>query len=165
MIAITHLVVSLLLIELMHLDRNDAFIALVFGVFIDLDHLFGLRDYVHANGVVAMFQFDNLVNPGGQWKSLMHSPVAVMIVGPLSVASRLAIPLIFWGVHLLMDAVQEGFLGVFSSQEALLLFLSAAGVLTLRYARCIVSGKASTIREYLKLEVGTMKALPRTHAL
>ncbi len=165
MIAITHLVVSLLLIELMHLDRNDAFIALVFGVFIDLDHLFGLRDYVSANGVVAMFEFDDLINPGGQWKSLMHSPVAVMVIGPVSIASRLAIPLIFWGVHLLMDALQEGILGVFSSQEALLLFLAAAGLFTIRYARCIVSGKASTVSEYLKSEVGVIRALPRTHAL
>src|SRR4030065_7187 len=94
MIAVTHLVVCLLLIELMHLDRNDAFVAWVFGVFIDLDHLFGLRDYVQANGVMAVFDMDDIVNPGGHWKSLMHSPIAVMVVGPVFIAFRLAARLV-----------------------------------------------------------------------
>ena len=34
MLAITHLVVSLLLIQVLMLDRNDSFVALTFGVFI-----------------------------------------------------------------------------------------------------------------------------------
>ena len=161
MIALTHLVVSLLLIELMHLDRNDAFVALVFGVFIDLDHLFGLRDYVQANGMKAVFSFDDIVNPGGHWKSLMHSPIAVMVIGPVSIASRLAIPLLFWGAHVLMDVVQEQVLGVLSSQEAIFLFLAAAGLVTMRYAKCIVAGSASTLGEYLRFEIGAIKALPR----
>ena len=161
MIALTHLVVSLLLIELMHLDKNDAFVALVFGVFIDLDHLFGLRDYVQANGVMGVLEFDDLVNPGGHWKSLMHSPIAVMVIGPVSVASRLAIPLIFWGVHLLMDLVQEAVLGVFSAQEAVFLLLAASGFVTIRYARCIVAGKASTLYEYIRLEASGLRSMAR----
>ncbi|OGS55227.1 MAG: hypothetical protein A3K60_04780 [Euryarchaeota archaeon RBG_19FT_COMBO_56_21] len=161
MIAVTHLVVSLLLIELMHLDRNDAFVALVFGVFIDLDHLFGLRDYVRANGVTAVFDLGDIVNPGGHWKSLMHSPVAVMVVGPVSIASRLAVPLLFWGTHLLMDIAQVQVLGVLSSQESVFLFLAAAGLVTIRYARCIATGSASTLAEYLRFEIGGMKAWTR----
>ena len=165
MIALTHLVVCLLLIELMHLDRNDAFVALVFGVFIDLDHLFGLRDYVQANGVMAVFDMDDIVNPGGHWKSLMHSPIAVMVVGPVSIASRLAVPLLFWGIHVLMDIVQEQVLGVLSTQEFVFLFLAAAGLVTVRYARSIAAGSASTLAEYLRFEVGGIKALSKPRIL
>src|SRR4030066_378891 len=50
MLALTHIVASLLLIQLMTLDRNDAFVALLFGVFIDLDHLFGLKNYAESVG-------------------------------------------------------------------------------------------------------------------
>jgi hypothetical protein len=165
MISVTHLVITLLLIELMHLDRNDAFVALVFGVFIDLDHLFGLRDYVEVNGMKAVFDFQSLVNPGGHWKSLMHTPIAVMVVGPVSIASRLAIPFLFWGVHLLMDIVQEQFLGVLSYHESVFLLLASAGLLTLRYARCIMAGTASTLAEYLRLEFGRIRAFSSPRAM
>src|SRR5512137_378254 len=125
MLSITHIVVSLLLIQLMSLDKNDAFVALLFGVFIDLDHLFGLKNYAQAHGVMSLFNFDNLTNPGGHWKSLMHNPVAIAVVGPLSFVSRLAIPLIFWGMHIGMDFVQENLLGVFSEAEAMLLVFAS----------------------------------------
>lgn len=159
MIALTHLVVSLLIIELLHLDRNDAFVALVFGVFIDLDHLFGLRDYVHANGYRAIFDFHDMASPGGHWKSLMHSPIGVMVIGPVSIASRLAIPLVFWATHILMDIVQEQVLGVLSYTEGVFLFLAAAGLVTLRYSRCIASGKASTLTEYAKFEMSRIRGI------
>lgn len=119
--AITHLVVSLLLIHLLTLDRNDSFVALMFGVFIDVDHLFGLRGYVEAHGLSGVLDFDSLMQADGQWKSLLHSPVAAMVVGPVSVGSRLAIPLVFWGVHMAMDYLEDTWLGVFSAWEMALL--------------------------------------------
>src|SRR5512136_1988632 len=111
MLSITHIIVSLLLIQVLSLDRNDAFVALLFGVFIDLDHLFGLKEYAQANGIASLLNMHTIVDPGGHWKSMMHNPVAIAVVGPLSIVSRLAIPLIFWGVHLAMDAVQNACLG------------------------------------------------------
>lgn len=92
MLAITHLVVSLFLIQLLTLDRNDAFIALMFGVFIDLDHILGIEGYVRSKGLSAIFDFHSLMNPGGQWKSLLHNPVVLGVVGPLSVGWRFAVP-------------------------------------------------------------------------
>jgi hypothetical protein len=165
MIAVTHLIVCILLIELMHLDRNDAFVALVFGVLIDLDHLFGLKDYVQANGAKAVFDFQSITNPGGHWKSLMHTPIGVMVVGPVSLASRLAVPILFWAVHLAMDLIQEEFLGVLSSQEFLFLFLAGAGLLTIRYARAIAAGAASSLMDYLRLEASTLRSLARPSSL
>jgi len=126
MLAITHLVVSLVLIQVLMLDRNDSFVALTFGVLIDIDHLFGLKEYVGANGVASVLDFDSLMVADGQWKSMLHTPAAVMIVGPVATASRLALPLVFWGVHITMDYIEDAFLGVFSAFE--MAFLCGASI-------------------------------------
>jgi hypothetical protein len=131
----------------------------LFGVFIDLDHLFGLKDYAQAHGIASLFNFDHLVNPGGHWKSLMHSPVAVAVVGPLSVASRLAIPLIFWGVHIAMDFVQENFLGVFSEAEAMLLVFASLALVTIRYTHFVESGHHGGLMRYLRVEWDDLRRL------
>jgi hypothetical protein len=159
MLSITHIVVSLLLIQILNLDRNDAFVALVFGVFIDLDHLFGLKDYTKANGFRSLMDFHTLVNPGGHWKSMMHNPVALAVVGPLSVASKLAIPLVFWGVHISMDFIQESFLGEFSQAEAMLLVFSGFALVTLRYSKFVESGYCGGIIELFKKEWSDAKRL------
>ena len=157
MLALTHLIVALLLIQILMLDRNDAFVALVFGVFIDFDHLFGLREYARTNGITAVFDFDNVLNPGGHWKSILHNPIALAVVGPLAIVSRLAIPVIFWGVHIAMDIIQEGFLGQFSRVEAMLAFISFALLVTLRFSKYIDSGHEGDLRRYLKSEVSSVR--------
>lgn len=160
MLAITHLVVTLLLIQIIVLDRNDAFVALLFGVLIDLDHLMGLKDYTDAHGLRALMNWDTLVDPGGHWKSMLHNPVAIAIIGPLSVVSRLAIPLIFWGVHLMMDLAQEAFLGQFSDVEAMLLFFATLGVVTLRFSKYLETHHDGSVIEYLRAEWRMLRGLP-----
>lgn len=152
MLAITHLVVTLLLIHILVLDRNDAFVALVFGVLIDLDHLMGLKDYADAHGVRALMDWDTLVNPGGHWKSILHNPVAIALVGPLSAVSRLGIPLLFWGIHMIMDMVQESCLAQFSTAEEMLLLFSSAALIAIRYTAYSTRHWGSTFTDYLKAE-------------
>jgi hypothetical protein len=157
MIAITHLVVSLLLIQLLNLDRNDAFVALMFGVLIDLDHLMGLGNYAKANGISALFDLDHLTNPGGHWKSLFHNPVSVAVIAPLSIASKLAIPLLFWGVHMAMDFVQESYLGVLSAPEAVFLCLATLSLVTIRYSSYLRSGSQGTMWQYFGFEIKNIR--------
>jgi hypothetical protein len=159
MLALTHLIVTLLFIQIFLLDRNDAFVALVFGVFIDLDHLMGLRDYTQANGMKAVFDLDHLMNPGGHWKSVLHTPIGLAIVGPLAFASRLAIPLVFWSLHIAMDFVQEGFLGQFSQAEAMLAFFSGSLLVTLRYSKYLESGREGTLLQYLRSEMSSTRGM------
>ncbi len=161
MLAITHVVVSLLIIQILVLDRNEAFVALMFGVFIDVDHLFGLGHYAESRGVASIFDIKSMLHAGGQWKSLMHNPVAVMVVGPASIASRLAIPLLFWAVHIGMDFAEESFLGNFSSVEATICVVAAVGLIVLRYSNHIETAKAS-FGDYLKAE---LDGLRRTFSL
>lgn len=152
MLAITHLVVTLLLIHILVLDRNDAFVAIVFGVLIDLDHLMGLKDYADAHGMKALMDWDTLVNPGGHWKSILHNPIAIAFVGPLSTVSRLGIPLLFWGVHMTMDVIQESYLTQFSAAEAMLLLFSTAALIAIRYTAYSMRHWGATLSDYLKAE-------------
>ncbi|MBE0518740.1 MAG: hypothetical protein IH630_05885 [Thermoplasmata archaeon] len=152
MLAITHLAVSLLLIQLLSLDRNDSFVALMFGVVIDVDHLFGLNSYAKANGIASIFDFDSLMNADGQWKSLLHNPVSVMIVGPISVASRIAIPLIFWGVHISMDWLEDSLLGLLSAPELILVVCASGAVLWMRYSFFRSLNSNASFRRYIASE-------------
>jgi len=153
MLATTHLIASLLLIQLMSLDRNDAFVALLFGVFIDVDHFFGLKDYVAANGASGLFHLEDLMHPEGQWKSLLHSPMAAVVVGQVSVASRLAIPVLFWGAHLVMDYVQESFLGVFSIAEMAFCASLLSILVWIRYSGFARDRPEGSFVDYLRSEV------------
>lgn len=157
MLSITHLIVSLLLVQLLNLDRNDAFVALVFGVFIDVDHLFGLKQYAESRGIAAVLDFDSLMNPGGQWKSMFHSPIAVGVIAPLSIGSRLAIPILFWAVHLVMDFAEDAFLGLFSAPEATLAALAGTALITLRYAKWLESGATGGIFGYMRSEAASIR--------
>ncbi|GEM_PF-1024840 len=152
MLAITHLVVSLLLIQVLMLDRNDSFVALTFGVFIDIDHLFGLKDYVAVHGIAGLVDFDSLMNADGQWKSMMHTPAAVMIVGPVATASRLALPLLFWGVHIMMDYAEDAFLGVFSIWEIAILCSASVALVWLGFVRHRISDPESGLAGFLRSE-------------
>lgn len=135
MLALTHLIVSLLLINLLTLDRNDSFVALLFGVVIDVDHLFGLKEYVDVHGAGSVLDLNSLMSADGQWKSLLHNPMAAMVVGPVAVGSRLALPLVFWGVHVTMDYAEDSVLGLFSVWEISLLVASTAALIMLCFRR------------------------------
>ena len=147
--AVTHLVVSLLLIHILTLDRSDAYVALMFGVFIDVDHLFGLKGYIDAHGVGGVLDFDSLINADGPWKSMLHSPIAVMIVGPVATASRLALPLVFWGIHITMDYAEDTFLGLFSIGEMALLAGCFSALLLLSHRRACVFEPGMRFGEFL----------------
>ena len=128
MLSITHIAVTLLLILIMKLDRNESLVALLFGVFIDLDHLLAVPDFIMKEGIKNITNVDSMLAADVHWKSAMHSPVAIMIVAPASVAFRMAIPMVFWSVHIAMDFVQEEYLGI-SSLPELALFAFCVGTL------------------------------------
>ncbi len=156
MLAITHVVVSVLLIHLLTLDRNDAFVALLFGVFIDLDHLLGLGGYVQSKGVVGLFDTHSLMNPGGQWKSMLHNPISLGVVAPISVGWRFAIPLLFWGVHLSMDWAEENVLGNFSVAEMLLVLMAGTLLVAIRFSK--FTGEDSSIGGFIRHELAELRA-------
>ena len=159
MLSITHIVVCLLLIQILSLDRNDAFLGLLFGVAIDLDHLQGLTKYTEAKGLSGLFDIHSLMNPGGHWKSILHTPIAAALVTPLSVVSRLAVPAIFWAVHILMDFAEQNYLGNFSYFEAALLCVAGLALVTLRYSKQLESYSGCTLKQYFTMEFENVKRM------
>lgn len=157
MLAVTHLFVSLLLIQFLSLDRNESFIALLFGFGIDLDHLMGLRDYVAVNGLSGLTDTGLLMDPGGQWKSMLHAPVAAFVVGSVSVASRLAFPALFWFVHIAMDHLEDSFLGLFSAAEMVLLACSAGVLMIMRWRAFSWGREGASLTGYLRSELVSMR--------
>ena len=123
LLAITHLFVVMLIIRQLDLDRNEAMVGMLFGVFIDIDHLLSIPNFINTNGASNLTNPESLLNSGIQWKSTLHSPIAVLVVAPASIAFRFVIPLSFWGIHILMDTVQIEYLGIASFAEILLIVL------------------------------------------
>jgi hypothetical protein len=152
MLAVTHLVLALLLIKAFKLDRNEAFATLLFGVFIDLDHVLGMVDFIAKDGWGNVLNLDAAMNTGVQWKSLIHSPEGAILVVPTAVLFRWAIPAIAWGLHLVMDYVQMNYLGICSGPEMVLLAGLIISLFYLEWRNHLEMGRRLTVRELIDIE-------------
>lgn len=98
------LLLGLLLARVRPFRRRDWLLALSFGVLIDLDHLLQVPAYVAAHGVAAL-QPGEMLRWGGAWQGFMHDPWALSVVLGAVLAFRSALPLVFWGLHMVQDFV------------------------------------------------------------
>ncbi|MEM4276121.1 MAG: hypothetical protein QXQ13_01355 [Thermoplasmata archaeon] len=135
MLTTTHLAVAVLLGMLMNLDRDEWFVALTFGLFLDIDHLFAAPRYVSDNGWGALLAPTWEDGSGLPWKSAFHHPEGAFIVGYLSVGWRLCIPLLFWGSHLALDELQLATLDHSAIVESAVLAAALGGILWVGYWR------------------------------
>jgi len=87
--------------------------------------------------------------------------MALAVVAPISTAYRLAIPLVFWGVHIGMDYLEESVLGNFSSTEAILLAFAGIAFVGLRYGKYLESATQGTLGRYFRSEIQWMKGIIR----
>jgi hypothetical protein len=160
MLATTHLAVALLLIMALNLNRTEALVALTFGVFIDFDHLFGLGSYVRAEGAAGIVDVSGMMGSDMQWKSVLHSPVALGLFVPMSDSFRFFIPMIFWGAHISLDYIQQNFLGIGSAAE-MILFFSVVAVLIFMRSRNSNTPIRSTrdLPRFVYREIGTMTGI------
>lgn len=164
MLAVTHLLLVLLLICWFELDQRAAFATLLFGVFIDVDHIFGMMEFVIQQGWENSLNVQAALSSDIQWKSLLHSPEGILFVAPVVLASRMVLPLVAWALHLLMDHVQINYLGIASPLEFLLIFLFMMGLLHLDRTRFVALGGAPAVKTFLRWEVHralwTVRSLP-----
>ncbi len=134
MLATTHLLFALILIGWFGLDRKAAFATLLFGVLIDIDHVLGMAEFVKEEGLENSLNVQAALSSDVQWKSLLHSPQAVLFVAPVVLGFRMVLPLVAWGVHLLMDYVQMNYLGICSPAEMVLMGAMVLVLLQMRRA-------------------------------
>lgn len=155
MLAAAHILVCLIIIRIFSLDRNQALAVLMLGVMIDLDHLFGMAEYVAQNNGGTLLSIQNAMASDIVWKSMMHQPVALIVVMPMALLFTYALPLLSWALHLLMDYVQTNYLGVASLPEMALTAILAVLVITGEVSRYrkTTDGPA-TFRAFLGWEIG-----------
>lgn len=157
MLAITHIAFALALILLLNLNRSEAMVALAFGVFIDIDHFWGLCSYVKAEGLTNISNISDMMASDVQWKSVLHSPVSLAMIVPLSSSFRFFIPTIFWGSHIVMDFMQQNFLGIASPAEFAIFGILLVSIIFLR-ARTIGKSHVS-FKEIPRFMAGETKEM------
>ncbi len=154
MLATTHLMFVLLVILWFNLDRYEILAVLTFGVFIDLDHLLAWPGYVAQAGLANAFNPDAAMASGVVWKSILHNPMSAMVIGPLSLGFRYALPFVVWGAHLFLDWVQMTYLGVASPIEWIFFASMLAMVFVLEHQRYAAVGPTSgSVKGFLSWEM------------
>ena len=79
------------------------FLAFLFGVFIDLDHLKIFKPQYRKNGDWKKF-FDHRL----PMRSFLQDPLSIFWVVPLSFYLKTPIPMAAWSVHVFMDYLVDG---------------------------------------------------------
>ncbi len=141
---------AILLIGLMlDLDWNEWFIALLFGIGIDLDHLFAVPGYIDRNGLAALLRPSWDDGSGALWRSLLHDPMGAFVVIPLAVGWRFLLPLLIWSSHLMIDYAQAATLSYSALVESAFLGALCASIFSLGYYRWRVSEASTGLVPYL----------------
>lgn len=133
MMAFNHLLVVIILIRLLKLDHNEAFVAILFGFLLDLDHLMGIPSFINEYGWAAIFNMDSILHNDVQWKSAMHGAEAFIVVSAISLLFRMYVPILFWSVHVLMDWAQVTYWNIIAWPELLFMLILGGALLYIEY--------------------------------
>lgn len=134
---------------LLNLNRDEWFIAIIFGVALDIDHLFAAPRYLGDNGMAALLRPTWDDGSGLPWKSLLHHPVGFFVVAPLSVGWHYLLPLLFWGLHVGIDEFQNATLEHNTAMESTLFVAACLGIFLVEYRRWSSLAPESTVSAYL----------------
>jgi membrane-bound metal-dependent hydrolase YbcI (DUF457 family) len=132
---ITHLLVSLFLIELTGITGLDILWAITFGVLVDLDHVIKIPLYLKENRFKIVRLWD--------WRTPFQEPISYLWIVPLSLYFQTWVPVLFFTVHLCLDYMmsykKKPFypFSEFTLKERELKFDNAADILTMVTVVCM----------------------------
>ena len=149
MLTTTHLAVAVFVGLLLRLNRDEWFIAIMFGVIVDADHLLALPRYVEANGWGAILRQTWDDGSGLPWRSWFHHPMSAIVVGHLSEGWRFLVPLPFWAMHLGLDWLQLAVSEHNTLVEGAILAGSIGGILYVKYGDWSTLSGQFGIRSYM----------------
>ncbi len=151
MLITTHIAATIFFCLLLNLDQREWFMAFVFGVLLDIDHLFGLEGYVSRNGWGAVLHQSWDDGSGMPWKSLLQRPIGAFVVVPLSAGWRYLIPLTFWGMHVGLDYLQlsTGYLS--TAIEATVFASSCLGAFAIIHRNWSAAHPESNLRDFSRM--------------
>jgi hypothetical protein len=150
MLITTHIAVTILLCMILNLNQDEWFIAFMFGVMIDADHLFAAPGYVSRNGSEALLRRSWDDSSGLPWKSLFHYPVGAFVVIPLSRGWRYLLPLLFWAIHLEMDYIQTATASWSTLIETAVLTSSCIGIVYMLHRNWSDANPDGDFRQFIK---------------
>ncbi len=119
----------------MNLDKHEWFVAIMFGVMIDLDHLFAAPKFIGEHGWAGFLKPTWDDGSGLQWRSLFHEPIGAFVVAPLAIGWRYFVPLLFWTAHVGLDKLQNSTLAYSAPVESVLLVAVCSGLVVVSYRR------------------------------
>lgn len=140
------------------LNKDEWFVAIIFGVMIDLDHIFAAPGYISANGWDAIMRATWDDGSGRVWRSLFHEPVGFFVVAPLAVGWRFMVPLLFWGTHLGVDWLQTATIEYSAVVESAFLVLVVAGIVHVLYRRWKALNPGSNFPAYLAFASSSIRS-------
>ena len=92
---IAHILLTILFAKVANLSGIDFFWALMFGVFIDFDHMIKIPLYIKQNGLKIVRQWN--------WRTGFQEPVSYLWVVPLCIYFQTWVPVFFFTIHLILD--------------------------------------------------------------
>lgn len=92
---ISHTLVTRAGVQILNLQGSDLFLAYIFGVLIDFDHIFKIRLYLKKN----KFKKEKHCH----WRTSLQEPIALLWIAPLSIFINSPVPIIFFISHLVLD--------------------------------------------------------------
>jgi hypothetical protein len=95
MMLVTHILVTTVGVQALHLHGKEKVLAYLFGCAVDVDHIIKAPFYLKAVGLKD--------KRGYYWRSSLQEPVALLWILPLCLALGSWIPVLFFCVHVSMD--------------------------------------------------------------
>ncbi len=95
MTIVTHILVTTVGVQALHLTGKERILAYVFGCAVDIDHVIKAPYYLKAIGLKD--------KRGYYWRSSLQEPVALLWVIPLSILLQTYVPVLFLTIHMAMD--------------------------------------------------------------
>jgi hypothetical protein len=158
MLTTTHILAVVLIGLFLNLNKDEWFIALTFGVAIDLDHVLAAPRYISDNGLAAILRPSWDDGSGLPWRSLMHYPVAAFVVVPLSIGWRYFVPLLFWSTHLGIDYIQSATLAYSAPVEIVFMTACTVGIVFLVYRHWSDLRPDADFNQFVSQLTGSLRA-------
>jgi len=92
---ISHTLVTTAGVQILHLQGYEFYLAYIFGVLIDFDHILKAQLYFSKNKFNKEKHY--------HWRTSLQEPVALLWIIPLSIFINSMVPIIFFTSHLLLD--------------------------------------------------------------
>ena len=92
---ISHTLITTAGVQILHLQGYELYLAYIFGVLVDFDHIFKAHLYFSKNKFNKEKHY--------HWRTSLQEPVALLWILPLSIFINSTVPIIFFISHLSLD--------------------------------------------------------------